>query len=354
LPGFGFEGRIAPRTGWWRLRAQVLHDLKMTSDDRRSLFELLLGDGRPLLVLTGIALFASGGFAILQSMTGHLLPHDSHALGMDAEGLTRAANAHLAMFMFHDRVAFGGTLLAIGTAYWWLSEFPLRAGQGWAWWAFAVSGLTGFASFLAYLGYGYLDTWHAVATVILFPIFVAGLWRSRRCIAGPLRLGQAWRSALPAETGAARYGRLVLQLCGLGLVLAGATIVGVGMTTVFVPQDLVFMALTREQIRAISPMLIPVIAHDRAGFGGGLLSCGLLILTITRHALLTRSFLEVMALMGLFGFGAALGVHGAIGYLDFVHLAPAYAGLLLFLAGWTLCARAYRADKGWSGAAAGR
>lgn len=60
-------------------------------------------------------------------MTGHLLPHDSHTLGMDAEGLTHAANARLALFMFHDRVAFGGTLLAIGTAYWWLSD---RAGFG--------------------------------------------------------------------------------------------------------------------------------------------------------------------------------------------------------------------------------
>ena len=121
----------------------LLHDLKMSSDDRRSLFQALLGDGRPLLALTGIALFASGGFAILQSLTGHLLPHDSHALGMDAGGLTRAANAQLTLFMFHDRVAFGGTLLAIGAAYWWLSEFPLRAGQAWAWWAFAVSGFTG-------------------------------------------------------------------------------------------------------------------------------------------------------------------------------------------------------------------
>jgi hypothetical protein len=313
----------------------------MSSDDRRSLFEAILGDGRPLLALTGIALFASGGFAILQSMTGHLLPHDSEALGMDAGGLTQVANVRLAMFMFHDRVAFGGTLLAIGAAYWWLSEFPLRARQAWAWWAFAISGFTGFASFLAYLGYGYLDTWHATATIILLPIFVAGLWLSRGLIPGRLRIGQAWRTELPAEAGAARHGRQVLQACGLGLVLAGATIVVVGITTVFVPQDLAFVAMTREQIAAISPMLIPVIAHDRAGFGGGLLSCGLLILIITRHAPLTRSFLDVMALMGLFGFGAALGVHGAIGYLDFVHLAPAYAGFLLFLGGFGLCARAY-------------
>jgi len=295
----------------------VLHDLKMSSEDHRSLFEALAGDGRPLLALTGLALFASGGFAILQSLTGHLLPHDSHTLGMDAEGLTHAANARLTMFMFHDRVAFGGTLLAIGAAYWWLSEFPLRARQAWAWWAFAVSGFTGFASFLAYLGYGYLDTWHAVATLLLLPVFLAGLWRSRSCIVGRLRIDQSWRTELPVETGMARHGRHVLQACAVGLVLAGATIVAVGMTIVFVPQDLTFIGMTRAQIGAISPMLIPVIAHDRAGFGGGLLSCGLLILVITRHALLTRSFLEVTALMGLFGFGAALGVHGVIGYLDF-------------------------------------
>jgi hypothetical protein len=262
---------------------------------------------------------------------------------MDADALGHAANAHLTKFMFHDRVAFGGTLLAIGSAYWWLSEFPLRAGQSWAWWAFAVSGLTGFASFLAYLGYGYLDTWHAVATLLLLPVFLAGLWRSRGCIAGRLWIGQAWRTELPAETGAARHGRHLLQACALGLVLAGATIIGVGMTTVFVPQDLSFMAMTREQIGAISPMLIPVIAHDRAGFGGGLLSCGLLILIITRHAPLTRSFLQVIALMGLFGFGAALGVHGAIGYLDFTHLAPAYAVVLIFLTGLLMCVSGYKA-----------
>lgn len=144
-------------------------------DDQRSLFKVVLGDGRPLLSLTGLALLASGGFVIFQSMAGHLLPHDSQALGMDAAGLSHVANHHLTMFMFHDRVAFGGTLLAIGSAYWWLSEFPLRLGQAWAWWTFAISGAAGFASFLTYLGYGYLDSWHAIATAVLLPVFLAGL-----------------------------------------------------------------------------------------------------------------------------------------------------------------------------------
>jgi hypothetical protein len=122
------------------------------------------------------------------------------------------------------------------------------------------------------------------------------------------------------------------------MIVAGATIMAVGMTTVFVPQDLSFIGMTRFQISSISPMLVPVIAHDRAGFGGGLLSCGLLLMFMTRHAVLSRSFLEVIAMMGFFGFGAALGVHAAIGYLDFTHLAPAYIGLLLFLVGFALMA----------------
>jgi len=176
------------------------------------------------------------------------------------------------------------TLLAIGSAYWWLSEFPLKDRQSWAWWAFAISGAAGFASFLAYLGYGYLDTWHAVATIVLLPIFLAGLWRASRSIPGGLRFQQAWQTKPPIDTGPARYGRYLLQGCALGLVLAGSTIVVVGMTAVFVPQDLAFIAMTRDQVAAIAPMLIPVIAHDRAGFGGGLLSCGLLILIMTRHS----------------------------------------------------------------------
>src|SRR5450631_2537400 len=126
--------------------------------DNRGLFEALLGDGRFLLSITGIALLVSGGFAIFQSITGHFLPHDVQALGMDAAALARAGNPKIVKFMFHDRVAFGGALIAIGAAYWWLVEFPLSAGAAWAWWTLALSGGCGFLSFLAYLGYGYLDT----------------------------------------------------------------------------------------------------------------------------------------------------------------------------------------------------
>jgi hypothetical protein len=88
-----------------------------------------------------------------------------------------------------------------------------------------------------------------------------------------------------------------------------------------------------------------VIAHDRAGFGGGLFSTGIILLFLARHAPLTRSFVEILALMGLAGFGAAIGVHPAIGYTDFTHLAPAYVGAAMFAATILRLAQERRSGK---------
>jgi hypothetical protein len=307
--------------------------------DNRGLLEALLGDGRFLLALTGMALFASGCFAILQSLSSQLLPHDVLALGMDATALRLRTNPNLVHFMFHDRVAFGGTLLSIGTAYWWLSEFPLREGAAWAWWTLALSGAVGFLSFLAYLGYGYLDTWHGVATLLLLPVYLAGMFRSKRLLPPPLRPTDIWNASRKAESKAASAGRKLVFLSGLGLVVAGGTILVVGMTTVFVRQDVAFIGISPEGLRGISPVLVPLLAHDRTGFGGGLLTVGLILVMIMRHAPQTRSLAQLLLLMGLFGFGAALGVHFAIGYTDFLHLLPAYAGLLMFVTGEALFLR---------------
>jgi hypothetical protein len=127
-------------------------------------------------------------------------------------------------------------------------------------------------------------------------------------------------------------GRLGLGFLAVGMLVAGAIIVVVGMTRVFVPQDLTFMCVTPADLNRISPRLVPVIAHDRAGFGGGLFSTGVILLFLARHAQLSRSLIQTVAVMGLAGFGCALGVHPAIGYTDFTHLAPAYFGALVFAA----------------------
>ena len=144
-----------------------------TPSDSVGLLSALVGDGRPLLSLTGLALILSGGFALFLSATGAFLPHDVDYLGMLPAQLCAVNQCRVVHFMFHDRTSFGGVLIAIGTLYLWLTTFPLARGEEWAWWVFVISGGAGFASFLCYLGYGYLDTWHGAATVRTSPVHFA-------------------------------------------------------------------------------------------------------------------------------------------------------------------------------------
>src|SRR2546430_17711195 len=87
----------------------------MEHDDSRGFFSALVGDGRPLLAFTGLALILSGAFPLFQSATGHFLPHDGQFLGMTAQDLCRLDQRRIVHFMFVDRVSFGGALLAVGS-----------------------------------------------------------------------------------------------------------------------------------------------------------------------------------------------------------------------------------------------
>lgn len=303
--------------------------------NRRDLWQALVADGRPLLFLVGWCLILSGGFALFVASMGHFLPHDVAYLGMTEKDLCAINECRIVHFMEHDRVSFGGVLIAIGSLYLWLTEFPLRAGQAWAWWTLAASGLFGFASFLCYLGYGYLDTWHGVGTLALLPCFVLGLVKSRRLIANDR--GVPCKPAVWSPwTTRAGLGRLCLLAMSCGIVGAGITIQAVGMTSVFVPQDLDYMGLTVARLHEINPRLVPLIAHDRAGFGGGLASGGLVLLAMNWFATPSRSWWQIQALAAGIGFACAIGVHPAIGYTSFVHLLPAYTGAALLIVGLAL------------------
>jgi hypothetical protein len=309
----------------------------MTSDDR-GLVQALVGEGRPLLLFSGLSLVLAGAFALFLSASKHFLPHDVQYLGMTAEQLCGIKNCRVVYFMFHDRVAFGGALIAIGALYMWLAEFPLRQRKAWAWWLFIVSGISGFGSFLAYLGYGYLDTWHGLATLLLLPLFIAGLIRTHSVLDPPRGIRSLLRPGANASwLSSFGVGRALLLVTAAGMIVGGLTVMTFGMTRVFVPQDLTFMGLARTDLQSISDRLIPLIAHDRAGFGGAIATAGIIVLFCVWCGAPSRSLWQVLCLAGVVGFAAAIGVHPIVGYNDIFHLAPAILGAIMFIVGLVLC-----------------
>jgi hypothetical protein len=109
------------------------------------------------------------------------------------------------------------------------------------------------------------------------------------------------------------------------------------------------MRLTATDLVAESARLVPLIAHDRAGFGGGIATCGVLVLFCVWFGRPSRSLWQALSVSGLAGFGTAIGVHFVIGYTDFVHLAPAYAGLAIYLAGLGMAIRTGKTARGADG-----
>jgi hypothetical protein len=272
---------------------------------------------------------------------------------MDMEQLCGLSDGRIARFMFHDRVSFGGAIIAIGVLYLWLEQVPLKAGEAWAWWTFLLSGFAGFGSFLAYLGYGYLDSWHGLATLALLPLYIGGLILTRNCAEtqerrlqpaeiheNPLScrlpcLLQAKALAPKASRWRSRLGlgRALLLATASGLLVGGTTILLIGMTRVFVSQDLRYIGLGASELAAINQRLLPLIAHDRAGFGGAIATCGLLLFCCVWFGRPSGSLWQAVCLAGSTGFISAVGVHPVIGYTDFSHLAPAYLGAAIFSVG---------------------
>jgi hypothetical protein len=297
----------------------------------------IVGDGVLLLLATAASLVLAGGFAMLLAASGEFLPHDIAYLGMSAADLCSIARCRIVDFMIHDRAAFGGALFGVGVLYTYLVLFPLRQGQAWAWWLLAISGSAGFLSFLSYLGYGYLDTWHGLGTLVLLPVFVIGLLRSRRLVgqlATPMVL-------LPAQdlrglSARRRAGRACLLLGAVGTALGGLAILRIGISDIFVPEDLSFMGLSTGQLQAINPRLVPLMAHDRAGFGGAVFTLGLTAFFCLWRSPPTRALWEAMLVSGGIALAAAIGVHWVVGYTDLWHLAPALTAAASMVVGLTL------------------
>jgi len=310
-----------------------------TSEKDVGFFQRIVGDGRPLLIATAMALLFGGGFAIFLAAAGEFLPHDIAYLGLSARDLCALRGCRIVDFMIHDRAAFGGAVVGIGVLYLWLTLFPLRGGEAWAWWTLVISGSVGFASFLSYLGYGYLDSWHGIGTLLLVPVFVVGLARSRSILhgpRGPARLMQP--GATLSLTSRSDVGRAILAAGAAGTIAGGLSITWVGITDIFVPEDLEFMGITTAELRHFSSRLVPLMAHDRAGFGGAVLTMGITTLCCLWCATPSRSLWEAIATAGGVSLTAAIGIHAVVGYTDIWHLTPAFAAAVSLIAGLYLTA----------------
>ena len=284
--------------------------------------------------LLGIGMLIGSVLALAIATTRVVLPYDEAFVGMHLHELA-AVNPRLLAFMSHDRVSLAGTMIAIGAMYLGLSLHGIRRGLHWAQKSVFLSAFTGFASFFLFLGFGYLDTFHAFVTAILMQmLFMAvhsRLGTYTPCVAPPLRSDRAWRRSL--------WGQLLLVVHGFALLGAGAMISGVGVTEVFVPEDLEFMGTTAEALAAANPRLVPLVAHDRATFGGMLLASGWVFLCPVLWGFRNGSawLWWTLLVAGCSAYAAALGIHLAVGYTSVLHLLPAFGGLGILLLGLGLC-----------------
>jgi hypothetical protein len=277
------------------------------------------------IALLGVGMLLGGVLAWSVAATLVVLPYDEAFVGLSRSELL-AVNGRLLAFLAHDRVTLAGTMIAIGALYAGLALAPMRRGERWARRAMLISGGFGFASFFLFLGFGYFDPLHALVTVLLLPFFLLGLFGRRAEVATstprpPRQRGWPW-------------GQFLFVAVGVGLLLGGISLAVIGVTVVFVPEDLAFMGTSRAALDAANPRLIPLIAHDRASLGGALVSNGLgvLLAVLWGYRPGARWLWWTLFVAGVSGFVAALGTHLAVGYTDVWHLAPALTGAGLYLA----------------------
>jgi dihydroorotate dehydrogenase len=303
----------------------------------------------PWALLMGLGMLFGSLLALVLALTRVVLPYDEQFVGLTRAQL-HAINDRLLPFMSHDRATLAGTMVTVGVLYSGLSLFGIRRGLPWARVAVLASAVAGFASFFLFLGFGYFDPFHAFVTVVLLQFLLFGihgrLGPERPMPPPMLREDRRWRLA--------QWGQLAFVLHSTALLAAGLVISFVGATEVFVPEDLEFMRTTRDALLGAGPHLLPLVAHDRASFGGMLVASGMTFLMASLWGFRrgTGWLWWTLLLGGIPGYAAAIGIHFAVGYRSPWHLAPAFAGLLLFIAAVALshpylCGKDAALEEAW-------
>jgi hypothetical protein len=282
--------------------------------------------GWAFLAATGWMLIVIGLAAFGTAASIRVLPHEAHFLDSTVSELVFRDHAgNLIGYMMHNRVSFGGALIAIGLLYVWMANVLLREGAAWAWWAFLLSGYLGVSSFLGYFLTDYLDMWHGFGSIGLALTITLGLVLSFQMLVPPRGIKHIWPKDI-FESLFSRFtiGRLILSIWAFGMMVGGFLVLETGVVRVFVPEDLQFMRSTIDVLKQINPQVIPFVAHDRIGFGGALFSCGIAALGCVWHGLKPGSkvALGVLSAAWFMQTITAIGVHPLVGYNNLWHLFP--------------------------------
>jgi dihydroorotate dehydrogenase len=278
----------------------------------------------------GLSMMIGGIIALLISMTTVILAYDEYFLGMTRETIL-AYNERILHFMAHDRMTLAGTIISGGIIYMFLAICGVRKGLLWAKQATDIAAMIGFLGIFLFIGYGYFDWLHQLFWLVLAPFYILGFIKTKHIQETPSSTNKwnhrLWKRSL--------LGQLAFVILGFSFVLGGMIISYIGISNIFVETDLHYISMTPGTVHAFNERLIPVIAHDRAGFGSALLSVGLLVLMLSLWGFQqgNKWLWWTLCIGGIPAFATGIGVHFAIGYTTFIHLLPAYFALGLYSVG---------------------
>lgn len=283
--------------------------------------------------LFGLAMVIGGVISLYLSVTTVILPYDELFLGIGRETIN-AFNERILLFMAHDRMTLAGSIISGGLLYMLLARFGIRQRLKWAKQASDSAAIIGFLGIFLFIGYGYFDWLHLLFWLVLLPFFITGFYRTRMIDGTPWSANRRnhpiWKRSL--------YAQFCFVILGASFILGGIVISWIGVSNVFVSTDLLYLCMPKEMLDAFNKQLIPVIAHDRAGFGSALISVGLLVLLCALWGFHQgkRWVWWMLLVSGIPAFSAGISVHFLIDYTTFIHLLPAYFALSLFMIGLVL------------------